>query len=241
MAKLGMILKGKRGGSSGFSAAPSTPPMPAMQASAQPITYKQLTGQDEQDVVSALDRYDINTKLAINQYIRQDPQAGGFTMSQNMNHKLENGLPLNANEQYVAQKLDAAMQPIGKDIKLVRGAHQDFLQALGIQNYAGMTEAQINAKIAGVEYTEKKFVSTAWDAQRNPFMHGPNANGREVYLNIKAPSFTRAVLGNPNQTELILSRTTKYRITGAHFDGTTAYPRNGGAMPRIVVDVEIIG
>lgn len=233
---------GKRGASSGFTAQANTP---AQTVTAQPaqraVVYKQLTGQDEQDVVSASRQYDINTRLAINQYIRQDQQAGGYTMSQNMNHKLENGLPLSANEQYTADRLDAAMHPIGKDIKLVRGAHQDFLQALGVANYAGMTEAQINAKIAGVEYTEKKFVSTAWDAQRNPFMHGPNANGREVYLHIDAPSTTKAVLGNVNQTELILSRSTKYRIKGAHFDGTTAYPRIGGAMPRIVVDIEIIG
>ena len=217
-------------------------PAPAAAAQQQAtINFKQLTGQDEQDVISVYNGYDINTKLAIGQYIRQDAQAGGFTMSQNMNHKLENGLTLNANEQYVANKLDAAMHPIGKDIRLVRGAHQDFLQALGINNYANMTEAQINAKITGVEYTEKKFVSTAWDANRNPFMKGPNSNGREVYLNIDAPASTKAVVGNPNQTELVLSRSTKYRVKGAHFDGTTAYPRSGGAMPRIVVDIEIIG
>lgn len=228
---------GGRGSSSGITAAQAA----QVQTNAQPITYMQLAGQDEQDVIAAYNGYDINTKLAINQYIRQDQQAGGYTMSQNMNHKLENNMPLNANEKYVADKLDAAMQPIGKNIMLTRGAHQDFLQALGVQNYSNMTETQINAAIVGVEYTEKKFVSTAWDAQRNPFMHGPVAGGREVYMNIKAPASTKAVIGNPNQTELILSRTTKYRVTGAHFDGTTAYPRNGGAMPRIVVDIEIIG
>ena len=26
----------------------------------------------------------------------------------------------------------------------------------------------------------------------------------------------------------------------AHFDGTTAYPRLGGALPRVVVDIEIV-
>jgi hypothetical protein len=210
-------------------------------AVAQSTVFKQLAGQDEQDVIALYQGYDINTKMAIGQYVRQDQQSGGYTMSQNMNHKLENDIPLNANEQYVATKLDAAMHPIGKDIVLNRGAHQDFLQALGVQNYASMTESQINTKIAGTEYTEKKFVSTAWDTSRNPFMSGPVSGGREVYLNINAPATTKAVIGNPSQTELVLSRSTKYRIKGAHFDGTTAYPRNGGAKPRIVVDVEIIG
>ena len=222
---------GGRGSSSGITAAPQQQ---------QPLTFSKLDGQDEQDVIQSYSGYDINTKLAINQYIRQDAQAGGFTMSQNMNHKLENNMPLNANETYVRDKLDAAMKPIGKNIMLNRGAHQDFLQALGVKDYTRMTEQQINAAIVGAEYTEKKFVSTAWDVQKNPFMHGPVANGREVYLNIKAPATTKATLGNPNQAELILSRDTKYRVTGAHFDGTTAYPRNGGAMPRIVVDIDII-
>lgn len=218
---------GGRGSSSGITAASS-------------VQFVQLTGQDEQDVVSAYNRYNINTKMAINQYIRQDQQTGGFTMSQNMNHKLENGIALNANEQYVADKLDAAMHPIGKNIKLTRGAHQDFLQTLGVTNYAKMTESQINAVIVGTEYTEKKFVSTAWDASKNPFMAGPVSGGREVYLNINAPASTKAVIGNPSQTELILSRSTKYKIKGAHFDGTMAYPRNGGAMPRIVIDIDVI-
>jgi len=48
------------------------------------------------------------------------------------------------------------------------------------------------------------------------------------------------VLGNAKQAEIILSRGTVFRATGAHFDGTTAYPRLGGALPRVVVDIEII-
>ena len=38
-----------------------------------------------------------------------DAQSNGFTLSQNMNHKLENGQTLDATETYVAQRLDAAM------------------------------------------------------------------------------------------------------------------------------------
>lgn len=61
-----------------------------------------------------------------------------------------------------------------------------------------------------------------------------------MYLNIKAPGGTKCVPGNAKQAEIILSRGTVFRATGAHFDGTTAYPRLGGALPRVVVDIEIV-
>ena len=185
-------------------------------------------------------KYDINTRVALTQYIREDQQTNGFTMSQNLNHALENGNPLNANETYVASKLDAAMHALGKDTILYRAAHKDFLEALGVQNYQNMTPAQLDAAVKDAKYTEKKFVSTAFDKSKNPFIGGYASGGREVYINIKAPSESKCVLGNQQQAEVILSRGTTYRATGAHFDGTYATPRSGGRLPRVVVDVEIV-
>ena len=202
--------------------------------------FVHMTQQDADDMAQAQNRYDINTRLAINQYIREDAQSNGFTLSQNMNHKLENGQTLDATETYVAQRLDAAMHDLGKNTLLFRAAHKDFLEALGVQNYQNMTPAQLNAAVKGAEYKEKKFVSTAFDRSKNPFISGAQSGGREVYLNIKAPGGTKCVLGNAKQAEIILSRGTVFRATGAHFDGTTAYPRLGGALPRVVVDIEIV-
>lgn len=202
--------------------------------------FVHMTQQDADDMAQTQNRYDINTRLAINQYIREDTQSNGFTLSQNMNHKLENGQTLDATETYVAQRLDAAMHDLGKNTMLFRAAHKDFLEALGVQNYQNMTPAQLDAAVKGAEYKEKKFVSTAFDRSKNPFISGAQAGGREVYLNIKAPGGTKCVLGNAKQAEIILSRGTVFRATGAHFDGTTAYPRLGGALPRVVVDIEII-
>lgn len=226
---------GGRGGSSGIVAQSPTP-----KAVAAPRVYTLLTQQDADDMVQAQSRYDINTRIAINQYIRADAQANGYSMSQNLNHALENGMALNANEQYVAQKLDAAMHPIGKDTLLVRAAHKDFLEALGVQNYQNMTQAQLDAAVKGVKYQEKKFVSAAYDVSKNPFISGAQSGGREVYINIKAPSDTKVVLGNQAQAEMILSRGTIFKATGAHFDGTYANPRIGGRLPRVVVDVEVV-
>lgn len=211
---------------------------PAARVYAGPFVH--MTQQDADDMAQAQNRYDINTRLAINQYIREDTQSNGFTLSQNMNHKLENGQTLDATETYVAQRLDAAMHDLGKNTMLFRAAHKDFLEALGVQNYQNMTPAQLNAAVKGAEYKEKKFVSTAFDRSKNPFISGAQSGGREVYLNIKAPGGTKCVLGNAKQAEIILSRGTVFRATGAHFDGTTAYPRLGGALPRVVVDIEIV-
>lgn len=113
------------------------------------------------------------------------------------------------------------------------------MEALGVKNYQRMTDAQLNAAVQGVEYTEKKFVSTAYDAKKNPFIGGSQSGGREVFINISTPASTNCIMGNLKQAEIILSRDTKYRVKGAHFDGTFANPRVGGTLPRVIVDVEI--
>ena len=38
--------------------------------------------------------------------------------------------------------------------------------------------------------------------------------------------------------EMVLNKGTNMRVTGIHYDGSMAYPRNGGAKPRVVIDVE---
>jgi len=231
---------GGRGSSSGITAAQQAVQQPASPVAPVPRNYVQLTQKDVSDMAQAQSRYDINTRIAINQYIREDQTANGFSVSQNLNHALENGQPLNANEQYIAQRLDAAMHPIGKDTVLIRAAHKDFLEALGVKNYQNMTDAQLNAAVQGVKYQEKKFVSAAYDAKKNPFISGAQSGGREVYINIKTPSGTKCVLGNQKQAEVILGRGVIFKATGAHFDGTYANPRLGGRLPRVVVDVEIV-
>jgi len=234
---------GGRGSTSGMStSAPAPTPVPSPQQTiAIPRNFVPLTQQEVDDMAQDQNsQYDISTRLAINQYIREDVQANGYTMSQNLNHALENGIPLNANENYVYQHLLSAMHDIGKDTVLVRAAHKDFLEALGVKNYQHMSDAQLNAAVTGAEYQEKKFVSAAFDPKKNPFISGSASGGREVYINIKAPSDTKCVLGNAKQSEAILSPGTKFRATGAHFDGTYANPRLGGRLPRVIVDVEII-
>ena len=242
---------GGRGSNSGINKAQPTNTVLPNTGIQTPVVsqrnYKlRLDAQDEQDLQEVYDGYNINLIRAIQQYIRQDAQAGGYTMSQNMNHKLEEGLPLNANETLVYNRLMAGMHDFGRDAILYRAAHSDLLEAMGVKNYDRMTDAQLNAALTGIEYTEKKLVSTAWDQKKNPFIGGSQSGGREVYLRIKTPSNAKVVLGNMQQAEVIMARGTKYRVTGARFDTdsfgtrTMAYPRGGGAKPRVIVDVEIL-
>lgn len=88
-------------------------------------------------------------------------------------------------------------------------------------------------------YNPRRSSSTAYDAKKNPFIGGSQSGGREVFINISTPASTNCIMGNLKQAEIILSRDTKYRVKGAHFDGTYANPRVGGTLPRVVVDVEI--
>lgn len=229
---------GGRGSKSGIAVPTAPSPTAAMSA---PRSFALLDQQQEDAIIQDWQRqYDINTRIAINQYIRENTDASGYTMSQNLNHKMEEGLPLTANEQYVKDHLINAMHEIGTDAVLVRAAHKDFLEALGVKNYQHMSASQLDAAIKGAEYTEKKFISCAMDPKKNPFISGYASGGREVYINIKAPSETKGILGNSKQSEVILAPGTTLRATGAHFDGTYATPRNGGTLPRVVVDVEII-
>ena len=103
---------GGRGSSSGMTSGASLTPQ---QTIASPRTYVKLTQKEVDDMAQTQSsQYDINTRLAINQYIREDTQANGFTISQNLNHALENDMPLNATEQYVYSHLLSALHDIEK-------------------------------------------------------------------------------------------------------------------------------
>lgn len=83
-------------------------------------------------------------------------------------------------------------------------------------------------------------MSTSYDGSKNPFNpSAPNGGGREVVMNIKAGKDTKVVFGAKKQAELVVNKGTTMTITGIHFDGTYATPRNKGMRPRVIIDVEI--
>ena len=188
------------------------------------------------------DRYTPSVLDAIKQYISKATDNQGYSMSQNLNYKLNNDMSLNPNEKYMDRYLAQGMHDIGKDIILYRGAHEDFLQqALGVKNYSNMSEQQLKNQLVGMEYTTKSYTSASYDRKKNPFYTGINSGGREIEMVIKAPSKTKAIFGAKSQAEMILNKGQKYRVTGVKYTGRTATPRNAGNKPVLQVEVEVIG
>lgn len=213
-----------------------------MTAGVAPINYTQFTAADAQQLVDDMkDMYDPDVTDAIKLYIsNSNPNGDGFSHSQNLNYKLDNGLPLNANEKFIDDNIQAGMHAIGKDSQLVRYCHDDLLKACGIADYTKMTDAQLQSALVGTQFKTTSYMSASYDGSKNPFApSAPAGGGREVVMNIKAGKNTQIVFGARKQAEMVINKNTDMKIVGARFDGTYAHPRSGGTKPRIVIDIEI--
>lgn len=226
------------------------------QAQAQQQGFNPLTQAQVQQNAQAQDLHlatqDIMTKYILKQYGRADQQTGGFSRSQNLNNKLqESGGDLtkakfDQTEKKMVKYMDKAMHPLKSDTLLVRGDHaihpsgSGLMQRLGVANYQNMTQAQLNAALVGKTWTEHKYLSTSYDVTKNVFLNGNQSGGRSLVWNIKAKAGTGYVQARADQAEYVLARGGQYRITGARFTGANVYPRAGGSLKQIVIDVEVL-
>ena len=170
-----------------------------------------------------------------------NPNGDGFSIAQNLNYKLDNGMALDANEKFVDDNIQFGMHNLGKDSNLVRYAHDDILQALGIADYTKMSDAQLQSKLIGTTFKTTSYMSTSYDAKKSPFAPGqPQGGGREVIINVKSGKNTKIMFGNQQQAEIVINKGTDFKVTGIHYDGTYATPRNKGMRPRVVLDIETI-
>lgn len=233
------MAKGSRGGRrSAPSHVQQTNTQPVNNA---PVTFSVFDDNDAQKLRDDMtDIYDPDVTDAIKLYISDsNPNGDGYSHAQNLNYKLDNGIALNASEKFIDDNIQAGMHEIGKDSKLVRYCHDDLLKAMGVADYTKMTDAQLQKALVGVTMQTTSYLSTSYDAKKSPFApNAPAGGGREVVMNVNARSNTKMVFGAKKQSEIILNKGTNMKITGVHFDGTTAYPRMGGAKPRVVIDVE---
>ena len=208
---------------------------------ASAVSYGTFDDADAQKLRDDMeDMYDPDVTDAIKLYISDsNPNGDGFSHSQNLNYKLDNGIPLNATEKFIDDNIQGGMHPIGKDSTLVRYCHDDILKSAGISDYTKMTDAQLQSNLVGKTFTTTSYMSTSYDGKKNPF--NPSASGgggREVVMNINAGKDTKMVFGAKKQAEIVLDKGTNMRITGIHYDGSYATPRNSGMKPRVVLDVE---
>ena len=205
------------------------------------INYGTFDDNDAQKLRDDMeDIYDPDVTDAIKLYISDsNPNGDGFSHSQNLNYKLDNGMPLNPTEKFIDENIQAGMHAIGKDSKLVRYCHDDILKSAGISDYTKMSDAQLQSALVGKTFQTTSYMSTSYDGKKNPF--NPNAiggGGREVVMNINAGKDTKMVFGAKKQAEIVLNKGTNFKITGIHYDGSYATPRNSGMKPRIVLDIE---
>lgn len=174
-------------------------------------------------------------------YVSDATGPNGFSFSQNLNYKLDNGLPLDATEQYMNSMLGLGMRPIGKDTLLFRAAHDDILKQLGVNDYTKMTESQLQSRLVGTTMQTTSYSSWSYDKSKNPFLPGqPNGGGREVYIVAKAKASTQMFLGAKSQAEIVPNVGTNMRVSNIYFDGTYATPRlRGKSVPRVVLELDI--
>ena len=203
--------------------------------------------------------YNANTKAAVKMYISDtDFDNQGHSMSQTMNHLLNNGVDLAntdvktinrqfglrlspgdlASMQFTYSRMNQAFHPIGESVKLQRGTHDALFQQFGISDYSKLSEAQLKGKLVGKAFRNQAPMSTSYNVSKNPFLgNGPASGGREVVYNIKAGPNTPMLFGAQKQSEVVLGYT-NWKITGVRYTGKTATPRGMGSRPQVEVDIE---
>ena len=215
-------------------------PIPAPVQSVK--NYSKFTDNDAAQLIAVnADAYDDpDFNYARKLYVSDATDAAGFSFSQNLNYKLDNNIPLNANEQFMNDMLGLGMRPIGKDTMLFRAAHDDILKSLGIKDYTKMSQAQLQQQLVGTTMQTTSYSSWSYDKSKNPFLPGqPQGGGREVYMVMKAGSSTNMFFGAKSQAEVVTNVGTNMKISNIYFDGTRATPRlRSGSVPRVVIELE---
>ena len=205
-------------------------------------TFLAMTDSDAQQLRDDVDdMYTADVVDAIKNYIsNSNPNGDGFSHSQNLNYKLDNGIPLNATESFIDSNIQAGMHSLGNGVQLTRGCHDDILKTIGINDYSTMTESQLKKQLVGTTLKTTSYMSTSYDVSKNPFLSSSSgvSGGREVVMKINAKSTTKGVFGAKSQAEIVLNKGTNISIKNVYYDGTYATPRGKGTKPRVVLEVE---
>lgn len=202
------------------------------------VTMTDAIAQQIRDDVD--DRYESDVVDAIKNYISKATDSQGYSTSQSLNYKLDNGMKLNPTEQFIHDNIQKGMHDLGVNTTLTRACHDDMLKALGIKDYSKLSEAQLKSKLIGTEYKTTAYSSFGYDDSKNPFLTGNQAGGREVIIKAKTGSNTKVVFGAKSQGEIVTNIGTQYKINNVYYSGGTATPRNGSSKPVIVLEVETV-
>ena len=187
--------------------------------------------------------YDPTAMNAIKLYISPTAYYNGrFSFSQDMNYRLDNGLPLDATESYMNSRLANVYHPLSVDTTLHRFCHDDFLKQLGVTNYENYSEQQLKSMLIGMEFTQKSNYSYSYDASKSPFAPGqPQGGGREIRMESSAKADTKVFFGSKSPGEIVSGVGNKQKIVDVYFDGTYATPGGMSRRKRLVVKTALSG
>lgn len=201
--------------------------------------------------------FNIDTQMATQDYLYDQPVNGIYSPSQEMNYKLKHaGEPgvksLTAQEQFMRDSLMEGMHNLGQNMVLEHYGRISYVDSFGqiakaagltnktinASNFGKMTESELKKALVGVTYDEKGFVSTS----ANHFSKAPSGNpftDKAVKITIKAPANAQGLMpGNgPGGAlgEMVLAPNQHYRITDVKFTG-----KNGRSGANTYKQIEFV-
>lgn len=234
---------------------PQIVPLVSQAQQANNDVFKDTDQADYHDLYNGRQYYQsqtfpIDTQYAIQDYLADQPTAGSmYSVSQQLNHAMETGQALTANQQYMVDSLMDGMHNIGYNINLTHYARVSMVDAIGKAvginmtsgNYQNMTASQL-AQLKGKSFSIDRFVSTSYNDFKNAPNGGRPFTDKAVVLKIKAPARAQALMpGNGRGGalgEMVLAPGQNYRITNVSFPGGMG--RSGaGSYKKVVFEVEI--
>lgn len=194
----------------------------------------------------------IDQRIALMSYLSDQPEPNSmYSASQNMNYNLNNGIPLNANQQFMYNGIQTSMHNLGYNLTLQRYDHSDsingLLKSVGVSGgYDSMSESQLKQALVGVSYKSNAFTSTSYNDFAKAGSSANTFTSRAVKFEYSAKAKTQAMMaGNGaggNLGEIILSNTNNFKITDVKFDGRRARYKGtqsyGAKGVTLYVDVE---
>lgn len=242
-----------------------TPQIVPTATQAQNVNNANFDANNDQPYTGQLRQYyqqqtfGIDTQIAIQDYLYDQPTDGSWSPSQNMNYKMKYGKEseMTPQEVFMRDSMLEGMHNLGYAMNLEHYGRISFMDNFGAlaqqlgrttsavtsRNYQGMSESELNKAFAGMDFDYSAFMSTS----ANNFSHARNGGApftdKAVRLNIKAPAHAQALMpGNgPGGAlgEIVLAPNQSFRITGVRFTGKQGRSASS-TYKQIEFDVELL-
>ena len=184
----------------------------------------------------ALDRYIRDTSFIYNQIESNSPveELGGLTKQHTIkgyhgtayggiiNKKLRTGAKLYNKEVGTVTMLDGKMELTKSPMEIDREVNDNYFREVGLE-FDDITE------LVGKTFQDKGFVSTSYKPNLEKDSKYSYFGGRPMFMVIRVPQGTPAMLTDNNEYEITLGRDLKFHITAMRIDTDT--------KPLLTVDI----